>query len=139
MGERRIVIVGGGITGLTAAHAAMKRASETGQRAVVTVLERSPRFGGNLVTERVDGFLMDGGPDSWVASKPQATALARELGLGDALIGTNEANRRYYVAWGVAFIRCPKGWCSACPPAWRRSRDRVFFRGAARRAWRWSR
>jgi oxygen-dependent protoporphyrinogen oxidase len=136
MGERRIVIVGGGITGLTAAHAAMKRASETGQRAVVTVLERSPRFGGNLVTERVDGFLMDGGPDSWVTSKPQATALARELGLGDALIGTNAANRRYYVAWAGRLYPVPEGLVLGVPTRLAPlAQSRLFsWRGKARMA-----
>src|SRR5260370_15977099 len=96
---RRIVVVGGGITGLTAAHAAALRARELGRPISITVLEACARLGGNLVTEHVNGFLLDGGPDSWVASKPQATALARDLGLASAIIGTNETTRRYYVAW----------------------------------------
>jgi oxygen-dependent protoporphyrinogen oxidase len=106
---RRIAIVGGGITGLSAAHAAIGRAREMGRAVVVTVLESSPRFGGNLVTERLDGYLLDAGPDSWVASKPQASALARELGLGGALIGTNEATRRYYIAWDGRLHAVPEG------------------------------
>jgi oxygen-dependent protoporphyrinogen oxidase len=106
---RRIVVVGGGITGLSAAHAALARAAELGRPVEVTVLESSARFGGNLVTERVNGFLLDGGPDSWVASKPQASALARELGLGDALVGTNEATRRYYIAWDGRLHVVPEG------------------------------
>jgi oxygen-dependent protoporphyrinogen oxidase len=106
---RRIVIVGGGITGLSAAHAALGRAREIGRAAVVTVLESSARFGGNLLTERIDGYLLDAGPDSWVASKPQASALACELGLGDALVGTNEATRRYYIAWDGRLHAVPEG------------------------------
>jgi protoporphyrinogen/coproporphyrinogen III oxidase len=109
MSERRIAIVGGGIAGLAAAHAAVARAREVGRRIALTVLERSPRFGGNLITVRVDGFLLDGGPDSWVASKPDATALARDLGLGGELIGTNAATRRYYVAWGDRLHPVPEG------------------------------
>ena len=106
---RRIVVVGGGITGLAAAHAALGRAREVGRDVVVTVLESSPRFGGTLVTERIGGFLLDGGPDSWVASKPQASALARELGLEGALVGTNEANRRYCIAWEGRLHAVPEG------------------------------
>jgi oxygen-dependent protoporphyrinogen oxidase len=106
---RRIVIVGGGITGLAAAHAAVGRARETGRPLAVTLLEASPRLGGNLLTERVDGFVLDAGPDSWVATKPHAAALARELGLGGAIIGTNEATRRYYVAWGGKLHEVPEG------------------------------
>ena len=109
MSDRRIVIVGGGITGLAAAHAAVARARDIGRRIALTVFERTPRFGGNLVTERVDGFLIDGGPDSWVASKPEATALAHDLGLASALIGTNEATRRYYIAWGDRLHPVPEG------------------------------
>ena len=87
---RRLVIVGGGITGLSAALAAVERARETGKVVSVVVLEASDRLGGNLITDRVDGFLLDGGPDSWVSNKPQATGLARELGLGSSLMGTQE-------------------------------------------------
>lgn len=106
---KRIVVVGGGVTGLSAAYAALLRARELGRDVRVTVLESSPRFGGNLVTEHAGGFLLDGGPDSWVASKPQASALARELGLGGALVGTNEANRRYYIAWRGRLHVVPEG------------------------------
>ena len=106
---RRIVVVGGGIAGLSAAHAALARAREKGVAVTVTVLERSPRFGGNVVTERVDGYVLDAGPDSWVVTKPQASALSRELGLGDQLIGTNPDNRRYYVAWGDKLHAVPEG------------------------------
>jgi oxygen-dependent protoporphyrinogen oxidase len=106
---RRIVIVGGGITGLSAAHAAIGRAREIGRAVVVTVLDSAPRFGGNLLTERVGGYLLDAGPDSWVTNKPQASALARELGLGDSLVGTNEATRRYYIAWDGRLHAVPEG------------------------------
>ncbi len=106
---RRIVVIGGGITGLSAAHAALARAREKGEAVTVTVLERSPRFGGNVVTERVDGYVLDAGPDSWVVTKPQASALARELGLEGQLIGTNPENRRYYIAWGDRLHPVPEG------------------------------
>jgi oxygen-dependent protoporphyrinogen oxidase len=104
-----VAVVGGGITGLAAAHAVLARGEELGRAVRVTVLERSPRFGGNLVTERADGYLLDGGPDSWVITKPQATALARSLGLGDALVGTNQKNRRFYIAWEGHLHPVPEG------------------------------
>jgi oxygen-dependent protoporphyrinogen oxidase len=106
---KRIVIVGGGITGLAAAHAAIARARDVGRPVAVAVLEGAARFGGNLVTENESGFLLDGGPDSWVASKPQASTLARELGLADSIVGTNPATRRYYVAWRGALHPVPEG------------------------------
>jgi oxygen-dependent protoporphyrinogen oxidase len=78
MAERkRLVVVGGGVTGLAAAHAALARARELRRDLAITVIEEMPRFGGNIVTARAGGFLLDGGADSWVASKPHASALAR--------------------------------------------------------------
>ena len=106
---RSLVVIGGGIAGLTAAHAALARAHERRVAATVTLLEGSGRFGGNLVTEHVDGFLLDAGADSWVVSKPEASALARELGLGPQLIATNPESRRYYIALGDALHAVPEG------------------------------
>jgi len=106
---KRLVIVGGGITGLAAAHAALARAREVGSTLSVTILEESPRFGGSLVTERANGFLLDAGPDSWVSSKPQASALATALGLEGRLIGTSPEARRYFIAWGGRLHAVPEG------------------------------
>ena len=112
---RRIVIVGGGIAGLSAAHAAIARGREKQAPPRVTVLERSARFGGNVVTEREGGFVLDSGPDSWVVTKPQATALARELGLEGQLVVTNPKNRRYYIAWGDKLHPVPEGMVLGVP------------------------
>lgn len=89
---KRIVVVGGGIAGLAAARAAVLRGRESGRAVSVTLFEGSGRFGGNLLTEKADGFLLDAGPDSWVVTKPHATALARTLGLGGSLIETRSEN-----------------------------------------------
>jgi oxygen-dependent protoporphyrinogen oxidase len=107
--ERTIAVVGGGITGLAAARAAVLRGREVGRSVRVAVLERAGRFGGNILTERVDGFVLDAGPDSWVVNKPHATGLARALGLGEQLIGTTPENRRYYVAWDHRLHPVPEG------------------------------
>ena len=106
---KRIVVVGGGVAGLAAARAALLRARERKVAVSVTVLERTPRFGGVLVTERVDGFLLDAGADSWVVAKPHATALARALGLGGELLGTRLENRRFYIGWGDRLHLVPDG------------------------------
>ena len=59
--QRRIVIVGGGITGLAAAY----RLQQLTPGARVTLLESDARLGGKIVTEHVDGFVVEGGPDSF--------------------------------------------------------------------------
>ncbi|MBI2393402.1 MAG: protoporphyrinogen oxidase [Deltaproteobacteria bacterium] len=88
----KAVVVGGGISGLATAHAL-----STTHRIEAKVLEAEPRLGGNVRTSSRDGFLIDEGPDSWVANKPHATALCCALGLGDRLIETIPENRRVYV------------------------------------------
>ncbi len=113
MGARRVVIVGGGITGLATAHALVNgpRAAELD----VVVIEGGATLGGSIRTVRRDGYTIDGGPDSWVASKPQATALAKALGLGDALMPTIEATRRVYIAWKGGLHPLPEGLVLAVP------------------------
>ena len=75
-----VVVVGGGITGLAAAH----RLVENGV-ADVLVLEASGAAGGQIRTERHGEYLLEGGPDALVAQKPEGVALCRRLGLGDDL------------------------------------------------------
>ncbi|HWL87224.1 MAG TPA: protoporphyrinogen oxidase [Polyangiaceae bacterium] len=109
--ERHVVIVGGGITGLSCARA-LVRLSSVAARPVplrITLCERSARAGGNIVTENRSGFVLDGGPDSWLTTKPHAEKLARELRLGPELISTVETHRGAYVAWGKALHRIPEG------------------------------
>lgn len=100
----RVVVVGGGISGLATAHALL-----TKHGADVRLLEASDRFGGNLRTVRRDGYLIDEGPDSWVTSKPQATALAKSLGLGDRMIETLAENRRVYMRTQRGLVQLPDG------------------------------
>ena len=107
---RRVVIVGGGITGLATAHALR---SVPGVE--VTLVEGTARLGGNIVTERRDGFTLDGGPDSWIVTKPHATALAREVGIGDRLMPSIAATRRVYVAWKGELHPLPEGLVLAVP------------------------
>jgi protoporphyrinogen/coproporphyrinogen III oxidase len=83
-----VVVVGGGIAGLTAAHTLAKRGVP------FILIEAGKAFGGVIRTERRDGFLLEGGPDAMLAQKPEGVALCRELGLGDRLVPTNPDPRR---------------------------------------------
>ncbi len=101
MKPRRVVIVGGGITGLSAAYRLLRKGADaSGAPLSVTLLEARPRLGGNIQTERREGFVIDGGPDAFVAARPHATALCKELGLGDRLIPTSEKSRKVYIRQG---------------------------------------
>lgn len=88
-----VVVVGGGIAGLAAAH----RLIGLAPKVAVTVIEARPRFGGTIVTERTDGFVIEGGPDSFLAAKPRGIELCEELGLAERLQGTAPRRRRAFV------------------------------------------
>jgi oxygen-dependent protoporphyrinogen oxidase len=79
MDDVDVVVVGGGISGLSAA----RDLHRSGCR--VRLLEQSDRCGGVIVTERTDGFVIDAGPDTLLGHKPSALALCRELGLEHSL------------------------------------------------------
>jgi oxygen-dependent protoporphyrinogen oxidase len=97
-----VVIVGGGIAGLSTAWYLQKQAEEKGLDLRYTVLEKSSQWGGKILTEQVDGygdqpFIVEGGPDSFLTQKPWALQMARELGLEERLLGTNDDRRKVYV------------------------------------------
>jgi len=105
---RRIVVLGGGITGLTAAYT-LAQARRGGAPIEELLIEASDRLGGHLRTERVAGYVIEAGPDSFLAEKPEAAALCRELGLGDQLIGSNDAERRTYILHHGRLVPLPDG------------------------------
>ena len=82
----RLLVVGGGITGLAAAWEAVRGAGHA--PAEVLLVEAETRLGGKLHTEAVDGLLIEHGPDSFVSYRPAALQLAAEAGLADDVIST---------------------------------------------------
>ena len=107
--RKRLVIVGGGIAGLSAAWYAEREIERTGAPVDVILLEAGDRLGGKMVTRRGDGFLMEGGPDSFLTEKPWGLDLCRELGLGDDLLPCREEGREFYILRGKKFHRFPAG------------------------------
>jgi oxygen-dependent protoporphyrinogen oxidase len=90
-----VAVIGGGISGLSAAYELQKR----GQR--VKVLEASARTGGVILTERFDGWVIDAGPDSILVQKPAGVSLCRELGIADRLVPTLKPRTAYVMRDGV--------------------------------------
>jgi oxygen-dependent protoporphyrinogen oxidase len=97
----RVGIAGGGISGLACAHYLKK----AGVEAVVF----DPAPGGIIGSITVEDCILETGPESWLASKPWAEQLLRELGLGDQIIGSNDAKRRTYILKDSLFEVMPEG------------------------------
>lgn len=93
----RVVVIGGGITGLAAAHRATELARERGGALDLRVLEARGRLGGTIESARVDGFLLETGPDSFLSEKPWGLALVRRLGIEDRLVRTDDRFRKTFV------------------------------------------
>ncbi|TMA30795.1 MAG: protoporphyrinogen oxidase [Deltaproteobacteria bacterium] len=82
----RVVVVGGGISGLSAASELLRSAAQRGVAVEVAVFEASSELGGQIRTERVDGMLLEWGPDSLVGQKPAGGELCARLGLHDEIV-----------------------------------------------------
>ena len=103
----RIAIIGGGISGLAAALA-LEEPRRAGA-VEYTLYESSPNLGGVLRTERIHDCIVEAGPDSFISEKPWASDLCRTLGLGDQLIGSNDADRKTYILVRDRLIPLPDG------------------------------
>jgi oxygen-dependent protoporphyrinogen oxidase len=99
----RVVIVGGGISGLSAAYYLGKHG------VAATLIEREERLGGVISTQCLQGCVLEAGPDSFLAQKPWALQLIRELGLGDDVIGSNDHLRVTYVLKRGRLVPLPDG------------------------------
>jgi protoporphyrinogen/coproporphyrinogen III oxidase len=93
----RVVVVGGGITGLSAAYYLQQEEICRNRAVSITLIETSQRLGGKLITDQVGEFTVEGGPDSFLRQKPWAAELANSLGLQADLIGTNDYQHKTYV------------------------------------------
>ncbi|MBI3933412.1 MAG: protoporphyrinogen oxidase [Acidobacteria bacterium] len=104
-----ILIVGGGISGLSAAYFLEKHAGQAGMEVSIRLLESDNRLGGVIRTERCGEFLLEAGPDSFLAMKPAAIELCQELNLAGQLIGSNDERRKTYVLQGGRLRELPDG------------------------------
>src|SRR6516165_514048 len=99
----RVVIIGGGISGLSTAYYLAKRGIPS------TILESRPRLGGVIQTEHVEGCTIEAGPDSFLSAKPAALELIRELGMSDQVIGSNDHLRVTFVKKNGRLVPLPDG------------------------------
>jgi oxygen-dependent protoporphyrinogen oxidase len=107
--QQKAVIIGGGISGLSATY----YLSKAGIRP--TLLERKPRVGGVIQTSVQQGCVLEEGPDGFMAAKPWAMNLIRDLGLADQVIGSNDHTRITYIVKNGKLVPMPEGFSMMVP------------------------
>jgi len=119
----RIAVVGGGIAGLAAAHRLVEPAAARRTAVELILIEALDRLGGTIVTEYADGYLIEGGPDSFLTEKPWGVDLCNRLGLAERLIPTQPGRRRTLLLRGHRLLPLPDGFQLLAPslliPFWR--------------------
>ncbi len=130
----RIAVLGGGITGLAAAHRMLELSAQHRVPVALALCEAGPRLGGIVATEHRDGYLIEAGPDAFLTEKPWALDLCTRLHL--ALVGTRPAHRRTFVVRGGRLHPLPDGFVLLAPTRARPLlRSGLFsWRGKARMA-----
>jgi oxygen-dependent protoporphyrinogen oxidase len=131
-----IIIVGGGISGLAAAHRLVELDREKSLGLEIKLLEASQRLGGSIKTERVGDFLVEAGPDSFITEKPWALRLCDRLGLTSRLISINPGQQNVFVVHKGSLRSLPDGFFLLAPTRlWPLLRSPIFsLRGKFRMA-----
>jgi len=104
----RVLIIGGGISGLATAFHLTKTAEKSGLLVEVIVLERDPVPGGKMRTTREDGFTVEWGPNGFLTNKPDTLEMVRELGIENRLAKSSDEARKRYLLLGGKLHRLPE-------------------------------
>jgi oxygen-dependent protoporphyrinogen oxidase len=110
-----VAVIGGGISGLAAAHRAIELAKEASTNVRVELFEASSRLGGVIHTEQINGCIAELGADSFITNKPAAVELCRRLELGQRLIATEPTHRQALVLWRGKPVPIPNGFMLMAP------------------------
>ena len=129
MAAERVLIIGGGVTGLATAYFLSRYAIPC------TIIEKTHRTGGLIKTDVIEGCHLEAGPDSYIATKPAVTDLAGELpGLKEQIIGSNDAARRIFVVRNGELQPMPQGMIMMVPGEWEPLQQSQLISEDAKRA-----
>jgi len=112
---KRVIIVGGGISGLTVALTLVKEADQNQRALDCVVVEAQSQWGGKILTSHHAGRIIEGGPDSFLTIKPGGLALCTQLGLTGELINTNQGNSQTFAYSRGRLREFPQGLVSMVP------------------------
>lgn len=113
--KRRVLVIGGGIAGLAAAHRVTELAKEQSLGIELRLFEASSRVGGSIATERIGDFLVEAGPDSFITEKPSALGLCERLGLTSRLVSTQSAYQKIHIVHRGKLVALPEGFFLLAP------------------------
>jgi protoporphyrinogen/coproporphyrinogen III oxidase len=113
----RIAIIGGGLSGLAAAHRLIELSAASAVPVEITLFEAGPRLGGIVGTQRIGEYLVDTGADSFLTNKPGAIGLCRRLGLENRLVATDARYRGAHVLFDGRPVPVPEGFQLISPSA----------------------
>ena len=111
----KIVVIGGGIAGLAAAHYIEKKSKEENQKIEITVIESADYWGGKIKTIVENGFVIEGGPDAYLVTKPWMRTLCKELGLDEELHGTSQEHTETFILHKGQLTSIPTGLTMTIP------------------------
>ena len=117
LGFKRIAIIGGGLSGLAAAHRLIELSRESSSPIEITLFEAGSQLGGIVGTQRIGEYLVDTGADSFLTNKPGAIGLCRRLGLEDRLVATDARYRGAHVLFDGRPVPVPDGFQLISPSA----------------------
>ena len=106
---KKIIIIGGGISGLATAWLLRAKAQEAGVEIDITLLEKEPRVGGKIQSIKADGYTCEWGPNGFLDSKPQTLELCRSIGVENNLHRSNDNARKRFIYSGSELHRLPEG------------------------------
>ena len=119
---KKLVIVGGGIAGLSAAWHAL-RSGPSSSALEITLVELGQRLGGKIRTDSVDGFVLEQGPDSFLTNRPEALRLCEELGIAERLVSRTPRQAHALIMHRHLLSPLPAGFSGMVPM------DTVFVDG----------
>lgn len=105
----KIIIIGGGIAGLAAAVHLKSGAKAYDKTVDITLLEKNNRLGGKILTEKIDNYLIEGGPDSFLPEKVWSVNLAKHLGLEPDMLPSNDQFKGTFIYSGKQLHSLPEG------------------------------
>jgi protoporphyrinogen/coproporphyrinogen III oxidase len=125
--SKRIAVIGGGASGLAAAHRLIELSNDASTRFAVTLFEAGETAGGVAGTRRIGDYLVETGPDMFITNQPAAVNLCQRIGLSDELIPTETEHRGSLVLRKGKPVRVPEGFMLISPAkVWPVLTSRIF-------------